>query len=78
MLTNGMNRPVVATVEAVKREAGFNTGQTSLVQCGDLSITQHENGDWDIHRGDDCIDTYYSHEGTLAVKQFFWLIGEQS
>lgn len=70
-LVNGMNKPVPYNKDAIKREAGFNTGLTSIVFNNlnqEISISQHENGEWDVSVNGDTVDTY--DDADLAVTNF--------
>lgn len=76
VIVNGINKPVSFNHEAIKREAGFDTGQTSIVIAEknntQFSISNHECGDWDVSINEEHYDTF--DDPDEAVKTFMNLI----
>jgi hypothetical protein len=77
ILTQGTGQHVPFTHEAIKSEAGFDTGMTSIVQAkfdndDEITISQHESGDWDISVNG---EPHESHDDADdAVKSFIELV----
>lgn len=72
---DGVDRPVEFTVDGIWHAAGCDTGPTSLVTCetenGELSISQHECGDWDISVDGEPYDSL--DDGLTACRLFIQL-----
>jgi hypothetical protein len=74
-LVNGMNKLVKWDAKVIQQEAGFDTGMTSIVTatCDDgteVTISQHEAGEWDVSLNEETTDTLEENEGTIATQRF--------
>ena len=77
-LVNGIDKPVTFSAAAIKKEASFDDGLTSIVfyktNDKEISISQHECGDWDISVDGEPHQEFDEQYGDNAVRNFLQLV----
>jgi hypothetical protein len=82
-LVNGINKAIPWETKTIQEEAGFDTGMTSIVTAtcdnGDeVTLSQHESGDWDIGLNGEPHEEYNEDEGEQATKDFMRLVATKN
>jgi hypothetical protein len=82
-LMNGMNKEISWDITTIQQEASQDDGLTSYVTAicdndTEVSISQHNGGDWDIGLNGDYHSSYDENDGLSAVKAFMSLVQENN